>query len=139
MPHRTPILPPVLSPSGKYIGCPGCGQSIELRVPVTKETLMEKGQIGKHSIPSSDVVRCLGSGKLVSELWPAESDYKRPVVDVTAAELLSNIGVLLDNLAGAFVPCRRCGADVWWVTHRTGKRAPYERTGANHLSKCRPE
>ena len=50
--------------------------------------------------------------------------------------LLANIAKLLTNVAGAPAKCKACGADIWWVLHKTGKRGPYTRRGLNHFADC---
>ena len=32
--------------------------------------------------------------------------------------------------------CRGCGAEIYWIKTRAGKRAPYTREGINHFADC---
>lgn len=32
--------------------------------------------------------------------------------------------------------CRGCGAKVYWVEHKNGKRTPYTEAGLNHFVNC---
>ena len=32
--------------------------------------------------------------------------------------------------------CRGCGASIFWVTHRNGKKTPYTPAGLNHFLDC---
>lgn len=52
-----------------------------------------------------------------------------------SAKLLSNIALLLKQI-GDPGKCRGCGADIWWVTHKNGKKAPYTAAGLNHFADC---
>ena len=40
------------------------------------------------------------------------------------------------NQTGTESKCKGCGARIWWVEHRNGKRAPYTETGLNHFIDC---
>lgn len=51
------------------------------------------------------------------------------------AWLESNIRLLLAQV-GEPGKCRGCGADIYWVVHRNGKRAPYTPHGLNHFADC---
>jgi hypothetical protein len=32
--------------------------------------------------------------------------------------------------------CKGCGAKVFWLTHKNGKKAPYTEAGLNHFADC---
>lgn len=32
--------------------------------------------------------------------------------------------------------CRGCGAEIFWVTHKNGKKVPYTILGLNHFIDC---
>lgn len=53
----------------------------------------------------------------------------------TAEELHKNIAALLKNV-GQVSTCKGCGAQMWWVKHNNGKRAPYDIDGTNHFVTC---
>ena len=50
-------------------------------------------------------------------------------------DLAQNIKRLLNQVGEPGV-CRGCGAPIWWVVHRNGKRAPYTEQGLNHFIDC---
>lgn len=50
----------------------------------------------------------------------------------TANELLV---ALLKNV-GDPAHCKGCGADIYWVIHRNGKKVPYTPAGLNHFVDC---
>ena len=51
------------------------------------------------------------------------------VVDAAALRaLLGNVGDLGH--------CRGCKAEVWWIEHRNGRKAPYTAAGLNHFADC---
>ena len=50
-------------------------------------------------------------------------------------DLAANIKRLLDQI-GDKGTCRGCNAEIWWVVHKNGKRAPYTATGLNHFADC---
>jgi len=49
--------------------------------------------------------------------------------------LAENIEKLLDHV-GNRSHCKGCGIEIWWVTHKNGKRAPYIKSGSNHFIDC---
>jgi len=57
------------------------------------------------------------------------------MTDDVIARLRSNIGLLL-NQVGDKGTCRGCGADIWWVVHKSGKKAPYTAEALNHFADC---
>lgn len=52
-----------------------------------------------------------------------------------AKRLRSNIARLL-GLIGDLGKCRGCGTDIYWVRHKSGKKAPYTIEGLNHFADC---
>ena len=50
-------------------------------------------------------------------------------------ELLRRIELLL-TVIGDKSRCRACGAEIYWVKTRAGKRAPYTRGGISHFADC---
>jgi hypothetical protein len=42
---------------------------------------------------------------------------------------------LLKNVGDRAV-CSGCGAEIYWVHHKNGKRAPYTPAGLNHFVDC---
>ena len=46
-----------------------------------------------------------------------------------------NILRLLANV-GELGHCKGCGAVVYWVTHRSGKKAPYTQDATIHFANC---
>lgn len=50
-------------------------------------------------------------------------------------QLKLNIARLLVNVADRST-CRGCRAEIWWLVHRNGKKAPYDRDGTNHFITC---
>lgn len=32
--------------------------------------------------------------------------------------------------------CRSCGAPIWWIRTKAGKRAPVDADGTNHFATC---
>jgi hypothetical protein len=57
-------------------------------------------------------------------------DASDPVKD-----LKRNIALLL-NSAGNRAICRGCKADIYWLNHTNGKKAPYDLDGGNHFATC---
>ena len=54
---------------------------------------------------------------------------------MTHEEAIERIAALLKN-AGQLAKCRGCGADIYWVRHANGVRAPYTPEGLNHFADC---
>jgi len=50
-------------------------------------------------------------------------------------KLKGNIEKLLDQLGDRAI-CKGCGRQIWWVTHRNGKKAPYTNEALNHFADC---
>ncbi len=50
-------------------------------------------------------------------------------------DLQANITALLKNI-GDPGQCRGCQAPIWWVTHRNGRKTPYDADGTNHFITC---
>lgn len=42
---------------------------------------------------------------------------------------------LLRNIGG-LAQCAGCGALIYWVRHKNGKRTPYDPSGLNHFVSC---
>lgn len=49
--------------------------------------------------------------------------------------LAENIKRLLSQV-GEPGRCKGCGAPIWWVVHRNGRRAPCTEQGLNHFADC---
>lgn len=47
-----------------------------------------------------------------------------------------NIRKLLNQIGAEMAVCRGCQAQIWWVTHANGKRAPYTQDALNHFADC---
>ena len=63
-------------------------------------------------------------------------DSPRPRVPlVLVEELLDNIERLFKNIADPGI-CRGCGAAIFWVTHKNGRKTPYTASGLNHFIDC---
>lgn len=45
------------------------------------------------------------------------------------------VAALVKNMGDPGV-CKGCGAEIWWMIHRNGKRAPYDPNGVNHFVTC---
>lgn len=54
---------------------------------------------------------------------------------MSMAVLLANIYRLLHQI-GDRANCAGCGKEIWWVTHKNGKAAPYTSEGLNHFADC---
>jgi hypothetical protein len=52
-----------------------------------------------------------------------------------AMEASVRIQRLLDQV-GDLGTCKACGAKIWWIKTRRGKRAPYTAEGINHFADC---
>lgn len=50
-------------------------------------------------------------------------------------DIQKNVTALLRNVGDAGT-CRGCGAPIYWITHKNGKKAPYTGTGLNHFADC---
>lgn len=56
-------------------------------------------------------------------------------MDDRTADLLVNITRLLSNVADQGT-CKGCHAEIWWITHRNGKKTPYDSDLTNHFITC---
>jgi hypothetical protein len=80
--------------------------------------------------------------KLMRTLDSLENTINQRMADLTLAEtqvtVLRRRMVHLLAAVGEPGKCTgaRCKADVIWVRHLNGKRAPYDLDGANHFSSC---
>lgn len=63
-------------------------------------------------------------------------EKRQPVICDACRNLGNNIKLLL-SAAGDRARCRGCGQEIFWLTHRNGKKAPYDPDGANHFSSCK--
>ena len=52
-----------------------------------------------------------------------------------ATWLQEKITYLLEH-SGNRGNCGQCGAEIWWLTHKTGAKAPYTPKGVSHFSDC---
>ena len=50
-------------------------------------------------------------------------------------QLQRNIRTLLNRI-GNYTKCPGCKAEMWWVTHKTGKKAPYSVDAVVHFKEC---
>lgn len=71
---------------------------------------------------------------------PRPREYRETnVADVApnpeAAALKLNIRRLLDQVGEKQV-CKACGADIWFVVMRSGRRNPYTAAGVSHFADC---
>lgn len=57
------------------------------------------------------------------------------VVDDVRDQYEYNIERMLNQI-GDKGKCRGCGADIWWLVHKNGKRAPYTCKAENHFIDC---
>ena len=55
--------------------------------------------------------------------------------DVCAGAQAEATLALLKNV-GDRSTCSGCGAEIYWVHHKNGKRAPYTPAGLNHFIDC---
>ena len=53
----------------------------------------------------------------------------------TVEDLRSNLLRLL-NAVGDRGFCKGCGAAIYWVQHKNGKKAPYTQDALNHFADC---
>jgi len=66
---------------------------------------------------------------------PTRAGSNHNSINECIAALKKNVTVLL-RLIGEPAQCRGCGAEIYWVVHRNGKRAPYTLLGLNHFADC---
>lgn len=59
----------------------------------------------------------------------------RQLPEADAATLRETVGRLL-TAVGDKGQCRGCGAEIWWLVHRNGKKVPYTAAGLNHFIDC---
>ncbi len=52
------------------------------------------------------------------------------------ADLREAIGRLFRAIGAEKAQCRACGAEIWWVHHASGRKAPYTASGLNHFIDC---
>ena len=50
-------------------------------------------------------------------------------------QMQRNIRTLLNRI-GNYTKCPGCKAEMWWVTHKTGKKAPYSVDAVVHFKEC---
>lgn len=72
------------------------------------------------------------------EMTPEELVQQLVTLEEYERQLHKNIRQLLTNVAGEPVVCRgsTCEAEVWWVQHAKGRRAPYTEAALNHFIDC---
>lgn len=51
------------------------------------------------------------------------------------AQLVLRVKVLMQTV-GEPGTCKGCGADIFWIVTKSGKRAPYTALGLNHFADC---
>ena len=54
--------------------------------------------------------------------------------DVEATQ--KNIRTLLNRI-GNYTKCPACQTEMWWVTHKNGKKAPYTLQAVVHFNECK--
>jgi len=47
-----------------------------------------------------------------------------------------NIRTLLNRI-GNYTKCPACQTEMWWVTHKNGKKAPYTLQAVVHFNECK--
>jgi hypothetical protein len=52
-----------------------------------------------------------------------------------AAEIAKRFTRLLDQV-GDRGTCKACGKQIWWITTKAKKKAPYTAEGINHFADC---
>jgi hypothetical protein len=67
----------------------------------------------------------------VDEFNPTNESRIRVCLSTQAAAMKT-----LLELIGDQGTCRGCQAPIYWVTHRNGKKAPYDSSGLNHFVSC---
>jgi len=73
-------------------------------------------------------------GPLMDEFTGPSLDELRAAID-TEPKWQENVSRLLANI-GDPGQCRGCGADIFWVIHKNGKRVPYTPQALNHFIDC---
>jgi len=58
------------------------------------------------------------------------------MTEVTVETLRENIHRLLELVAEEKRECKACGATIYFVVHKSGKRAPYTGDALNHFIDC---
>ncbi len=66
---------------------------------------------------------------------PTRAGGNHNSINGCVAALKKNITNLFKQI-GEPSQCRGCGAEIYWVVHRSGKRAPYTPLGLNHFADC---
>ena len=54
--------------------------------------------------------------------------------DIEATQ--KNIRTMLNRI-GNYTKCPACQTEMWWVTHKNGKKAPYTVTAVVHFNECK--
>lgn len=55
---------------------------------------------------------------------------------VTVTHVRNNIALLYKSIGADQGKCRGCGATIWWVMHKSGRKAPYTKDALNHFADC---
>lgn len=50
-------------------------------------------------------------------------------------QIQRNIRTLLNRI-GNYTKCPACKAEMWWITHKNGKKAPYSVEAVVHFKEC---
>lgn len=77
----------------------------------------------------------------MNRMIPAEE-----IIGTVAADTIKQLSQERDFARGLMVNllsqvgdhgiCKGCKAEIYWVQHRNGKRAPYDPDGVNHFATC---
>lgn len=61
-----------------------------------------------------------------------------PIIERLGNEIAAQKKLIADLLRNVGDPgiCKGCKAEMFWVEHRNGKRAPYNSDGTNHFITC---
>jgi hypothetical protein len=51
-------------------------------------------------------------------------------------EFLQKLIIGLLEKHGAAARCKGCGQAIYWIIHKSGRKAPYNTEGLNHFSDC---
>jgi len=54
---------------------------------------------------------------------------------MSMSKILQNIYLLLNQIGDPGL-CKGCGKQIWWVTYKSGKKAPITMEALNHFADC---
>jgi hypothetical protein len=55
---------------------------------------------------------------------------------IDSEQIHRNIRTLLNRL-GNYTKCPACQTEMWWITHKNGKKAPYTVDAVVHFNECK--